>query len=336
VVQPQLQQQLQQQLKDVNGLEVQRLCEEQVKQLERRLWSGQEALRKEALKREQHLSELQDAAQRLAQTAMQRAQASTEAHAQVFSASSSLSQRLQLVEKEVQSLQRHEKERHKRRILRLEEDLAGAEEGQNNNVTTTTRDALPGSAVVSPSSAKRELPEASADLLRIDELRVQLYSELSDARHVTSQLRGRVARCEAEILDLRQVMNASAMEDGPPRRSPATPEWPSPWQVASTAEPPLSRNGTALPALPSPPSPAPAPPMGIDAAGPCPSSHSSHSRLLQGMPEGPQLSSWEGEKAMTLRAGDSSGVAQESPPRQGRFGVLPPPKVTPAVEPATL
>ncbi|CAL1159499.1 unnamed protein product [Cladocopium goreaui] len=324
VVQPQLQQQLQQQLKDVHVLDVQRLCEEQVKQLEQRLWSGQETLRKEALKREQHLAELQDAAQRLAQTAMQRAQASTEAHAQVFSASSSLNQRLQLVEKELQSLQRHEKERHKRRILRLEEDLAGAEE-------TASAAALPSSAVVSPGSAKRELPEASADLLRIDELRVQLYTELSDARHVTTQLSGRVARCEAEILDLRQVMNAAAMEDGPPRRSPATPDWPSPWQVASRTEEPLQRvpgvPGNALPALPSPPSPAPAPPMGIDAAGPCPSSHS---RLLQGMPEGPQLSSSRDTK-------DSSVPAQESPPRSsGRFGVLPPPKVTPAVEPATL
>lgn len=329
-VQPQLQQQLQQQLKDVHVLEVQRLCEEQVKQLEQRLFSGQETLRKEALKREQHLAELQDAAQRLAQTAMQRAQASTEAHAQVFSASSSLGQRLQLVEKEVQSLQRHEKERHKRRILRLEEDLAGAEEG----ATAASAAAPSTSAIVSPGSSKREFPEAStADLLRIDELRVQLYTELSDARHVTTQLSGRVARCEAEILDLRQVMNAAAMEDGP-RRSPATPEWPSPWQVASkTEEPLLQRNGNALPALPSPPSPAPAPPMGIDAAGP-----SSHSRLLQGMPEGPQLSSWDGEKAMTRP--DSSGVGpalQESPPRTSqRFGVLPPPKVTPAVEPATL
>ena len=35
-------------------------------------------------------------------------------HLQVFSASSSLAQRLQLVEKELQSLQRQEKERHKR------------------------------------------------------------------------------------------------------------------------------------------------------------------------------------------------------------------------------
>eukprot|EP00435_Cladocopium_sp_Y103_P048238 s729_g14.t1 len=329
-VQPQLQQQLQQQLKDVHVLEVQRLCEEQVKQLEQRLFSGQETLRKEALKREQHLAELQDAAQRLAQTAMQRAQASTEAHAQVFSASSSLGQRLQLVEKEVQSLQRHEKERHKRRILRLEEDLAGAEEG----ATAASAAAPSTSAIVSPGSSKREFPEAStADLLRIDELRVQLYTELSDARHVTTQLSGRVARCEAEILDLRQVMNAAAMEAGS-HSSPATPEWPSPWQVASkTEEPLLQRNGNALPALPSPPSPAPAPPMGIDAAGP-----SSHSRLLQGMPEGPQLSSWDGEKAMTRP--DSSGVGpalQESPPRTSqRFGVLPPPKVTPAVEPATL
>ena len=101
----------------------------------------QEALRAEAGRREQHLAELQGAAQRLAQTAMQRAQAgggvgagewlqvrgadddefswhlhrapllntegwwfdefseaSSEQHAHVFSASSQLAQRLQLVE----------------------------------------------------------------------------------------------------------------------------------------------------------------------------------------------------------------------------------------------
>ena len=33
-------------------------------------------------------------------------------------------------------------------------------------------------------------------------LLVQLYSELSDARHVTSQLRGRVARCGLGVEDV--------------------------------------------------------------------------------------------------------------------------------------
>jgi Trp operon repressor len=47
--------------KSVNHLQIFSifLRQEQVKQLEQRLWSGQETLRKEALKREQHLAELQ-------------------------------------------------------------------------------------------------------------------------------------------------------------------------------------------------------------------------------------------------------------------------------------
>eukprot|EP00438_Fugacium_kawagutii_P012894 Skav204568 [mRNA] locus=scaffold2218:98490:99903:- [translate_table: standard] len=64
--------------------------------------SGQETLRQEAVKREQHLADLQD-------------RWVTGAESCVFSASSSLGQRLQLVEKELQRLQRHEKERQKRR-----------------------------------------------------------------------------------------------------------------------------------------------------------------------------------------------------------------------------
>ena len=85
---------------------------------------GQEALRQEAAKREQHLADLQDAAQRLAQTAMQRAQASTEAHSHVFSTSSSLASRLAVVEGELQSIQRQAKERQQKRIAQLEDDLA--------------------------------------------------------------------------------------------------------------------------------------------------------------------------------------------------------------------
>jgi len=322
-VQPQLQQQLQAQLKEVQVVEVKRLCEEQVKQVEQRLFSGQETLRQEAMKREQHLSDLQDAAQRLAQTAMQRAQASTQAHAQVFSASSSLAQRLQLVEKELQSLQRQEKERHKRRIARLEEDLAGAaplEEVSNGVV---------GSAVASPTSKLQN--EASGDTVhRIDELRVQLYTELSDARNVATQLAGRVSRCESDILELRmQVIDKAdaeteTLQNG--SRPPTTPDWPaSPWQVEVASMGDGSRR-PALPALPSPPSPAPAPPSGIDSAGP-----RNSGAFLQGVPEGPHLSSWDGDKA--IRPQDSPAV-QESPGSR-RFGVLPPPKVTPA-EPGTL
>lgn len=321
-VQPQLQQQLQAQLKEVQVVEVKRLCEEQVKQVEQRLFSGQETLRQEAMKREQHLSDLQDAAQRLAQTAMQRAQASTQAHAQVFSASSSLAQRLQLVEKELQSLQRQEKERHKRRIARLEEDLAGA--APLEEVRSV------GSAVASPTSKLQN--EASGDMVhRIDELRVQLYTELSDARNVATQLGGRVSRCESDILELRmQVIDKADAETvkttkwhSPVQETlqngghPATPDWPSPWQVASMGD----GSRPALPALPSPPSPAPTPPSGVDSAGP-----SSSRAFLQGVPEGPQLSSWDGDKAIRPQATDSPAV-QESP--GSRFGVLPPPKVTP-------
>ena len=334
-VQPQLQQQLQAQLKEVQVVEVKRLCEEQVKQVEQRLFSGQETLRQEAMKREQHLSDLQDAAQRLAQTAMQRAQASTQAHAQVFSASSSLAQRLQLVEKELQSLQRQEKERHKRRIARLEEDLAGAAPLEEVSHSV-------GSAVASPTSKLQN--EASGDMVhRIDELRVQLYTELSDARNVATQLAGRVSRCESDILELRmQVIDKAdaetvkttkwhspvqeTLQNG--SRPPATPDWPaSPWQVevASSMGDGSSRR-PALPALPSPPSPAPAPPSGIDSAGP-----RNSGAFLQGVPEGPQLSSWDGDKA--IRPQDSPAL-QESPGSR-RFGVLPPPKVTPA-EPGTL
>ncbi|CAJ1440517.1 unnamed protein product, partial [Effrenium voratum] len=109
-VQPQLQSQLQRsleaqdaQLRPLRELkpkmeqELQK-SEQKLQQLEKKLLSGQEALRAEAGRREQHLAELQGAAQRLAQTAMQRAQASSEQHAHVFSASSQLAQRLQLVE----------------------------------------------------------------------------------------------------------------------------------------------------------------------------------------------------------------------------------------------
>ena len=144
LVQPQLEKQLEQQVQQhwkahYTGMqELRDMCQaeagqrkELASQLKQRLQEqesnvamGQEALRQEAAKREQHLAELQDAAQRLAQTAMQRAQASTDAHAHVFSTSSSLANRLAVVEGELQSVQRQEKERQQKRIARLEEDLA--------------------------------------------------------------------------------------------------------------------------------------------------------------------------------------------------------------------
>ena len=77
---------------------------------------GQQALRQEAAKRERHLAELQDAAQRSAQTAMERAQASREAR------TSSLTNRLAVVEDELQSTQHQEKERQQK-SARVEEDL---------------------------------------------------------------------------------------------------------------------------------------------------------------------------------------------------------------------
>ena len=143
-VQPQLERQLEQQVQHhlqahyAGMQELRDMCraeaahrKELASQLKQRLQEqdsnigkGQEALRQEAAKREQHLADLQDAAQRLAQTAMQRAQASTEAHAHVFSASSTLANRLSVVEGELQSAQRQEKERQQKRIARLEEDLA--------------------------------------------------------------------------------------------------------------------------------------------------------------------------------------------------------------------
>ncbi|CAE7655421.1 unnamed protein product [Symbiodinium pilosum] len=126
-----LQRQLEQQRKDLESRLQAAHRKELASQLKQRLQEqdsnigkGQEALRQEAAKREQHLADLQDAAQRLAQTAMQRAQASTEAHAHVFSASSTLANRLSVVEGELQSAQRQEKERQQKRIARLEEDLA--------------------------------------------------------------------------------------------------------------------------------------------------------------------------------------------------------------------
>eukprot|EP00913_Durusdinium_trenchii_P027922 g26181.t1 len=149
--------------------------------------------------------------------------------AQAFS-SSSVMQRLQLVENELQSLQRQEKERHKRRIARLEEDLA--------------QSPMP-SPLTSPALSKREVGNDGDVIHRIDELRVQLYAELSDARNVATQLGSRVSRCESEILDLRmQVALNGAEESQTPVRTPSfaqgsptvegcpkTPDWASPWQA---------------------------------------------------------------------------------------------------------
>ncbi|CAK9014560.1 unnamed protein product [Durusdinium trenchii] len=322
-VQPQLQQQLQSQLtqlQDIPGLretELKHIFQEQVKQLEQKVSDGQQTLRQEAAKREQHLSDLQDAAQRLAETAMHRALNQAAQAAQAFS-SSSVMQRLQLVENELQSLQRQEKERHKRRIARLEEDLA--------------QSPMP-SPLTSPALSKREVGNDGDVIHRIDELRVQLYAELSDARNVATQLGSRVSRCESEILDLRmQVALNGAEESQTPVRTPSfaqgsptvegcpkTPDWASPWQVTART----GLDGTySLPSLPalqtSPTSPAPSPPLGVEAV------NAGSRQYLQGVPEGPQLSSWDGDKAgarsQTL---DSPGRVPST-----RFGVLPPPKVT--------
>ncbi|CAE7659288.1 unnamed protein product [Symbiodinium sp. CCMP2456] len=299
---------------------------------------GQEALRQEAAKREQHLAELQDAAQRLAQTAMERAQASTEAHAHVFSTSSSLANRLAVVEGELQSAQRQEKERQQKRIARLEEDLAK-------------------SPMLSPrDKAGPNALDQSTNLLRaLDELRVQIFAELSDARKHAQHLSTRISRCEAGVAELQQVTRSSNtlpafLAQASPKHGasnsdscPTTPDWPvAAWPGQGQAGEPASRS-SKLCGLPQPDA-GQTNGLGASAASqetlrrpsdsPTPSSpkatstvHSKGSAghgsaLLGNLPEGPKLSH------------GSHGALQDSPGKspQGstRFGVLPPPKVTPS------
>ena len=79
---------------------------QELRQLEQRVLEGQEALRSEATRREAQLSELSEAAQRLAQTALRRAQAAAERSGE--------GQRLQRLEAELASFVRGEKEKQKR------------------------------------------------------------------------------------------------------------------------------------------------------------------------------------------------------------------------------
>lgn len=352
-VQPQLQQQLEQQVQQhlkahysAGFQELRDMCETEVRggkelasQLRQRLREqdgiiaeGQEALRQEAAKREQHLAELQDAAQRLAQTAMERAQASTEAHAHVFSTSSSLANRLAVVEGELQSAQRQEKERQQKRIARLEEDLAK-------------------SPMLSPRDKAGPNAFDQPNLLRaLDELRVQIFAELGDARKLAQHLSTRISRCEAGVAELQQVTRSSNtlpafLAQASPKHGasnsdscPTTPDWPvAAWPGQGQAGEAASRS-SKLCGLPAPDAgqtnglgPASQETLRRPSDSPTPSSpkatstvHSKGSAghgsaLLGSLPEGPKL---------------SHGALQDSPGKspQGstRFGVLPPPKVTPS------
>ncbi|CAJ1340408.1 unnamed protein product [Effrenium voratum] len=316
-VQPQLQSQLQRsleaqdaQLRPLRELkpkmeqELQK-SEQKLQQLEKKLLSGQEALRAEAGRREQHLAELQGAAQRLAQTAMQRAQ-----------------------------------ERHKRRIARLEEDLATSPRLKEESQDSAARSQ-------DSASERRPLTESEAPLLRsLDELRVQFFTELSDVRSSAQHVELRVARCESDIIQLRAQVTTDTGANSTVRRarpvqgtSPSsqgcpTPDWPvSPWEGPKSDG--QSARPLSLPTLPSSPQASsslaiegsPAPANTVIPQGPV--------RYLKGMPEGPQLTSWDwDDKALGMRA-DSPRPSQDSPSGKAgqasaRFGVLPPPKVTPA------
>ena len=80
---------------------------------------------------------------------------------------------------------------------------------------------------------------------RVDELRLQLYAELSDFRNLCARLGGRVSRCESELLELRlQVID---------RKGARTPEFPSPLAVEGLPQLPKSPNSPAWNAVPEGP-----------------------------------------------------------------------------------
>eukprot|EP00930_Biecheleria_cincta_P031906 TRINITY_DN22124_c0_g1_i2.p1 TRINITY_DN22124_c0_g1~~TRINITY_DN22124_c0_g1_i2.p1 ORF type:complete len:1005 (+),score=281.14 TRINITY_DN22124_c0_g1_i2:97-3015(+) len=120
-----------QQLQEMRGLpdQIQKELTLRFEAHERSVADSQEALKAEAVRREKHLGDLQKAAQRLAKTASERAQASTQSLDVPIgpSGSSSLAARLAQVEVELQGLQglqQKERERRLQRIHLLEDEIS--------------------------------------------------------------------------------------------------------------------------------------------------------------------------------------------------------------------
>eukprot|EP00933_Yihiella_yeosuensis_P002578 TRINITY_DN10439_c0_g2_i1.p1 TRINITY_DN10439_c0_g2~~TRINITY_DN10439_c0_g2_i1.p1 ORF type:complete len:855 (+),score=173.10 TRINITY_DN10439_c0_g2_i1:54-2567(+) len=282
-LQPQLTQQLQQQLQHYfeqyrsgvsqTGEEVGKQLQElrhfqnqmrqeisqRLQQQDEAVAQGKEALKLEAENREGHLSELQEAAQRLAKTAMQHSQQGAGDSASMglngLSASSSLAQRLALVEGEIAGLQRQEKERRRHRNQRMEEEsLLGSQDLSyafdqalaSPEARSTTSSASP----LRARSPKGKTSSEGGSLRRMcDELRIQVLTELGEVRRGATTLTSRVATCEIKLNELQSQVSqrpdgyvdptrpsANAKEGlSSPKRNvgnssvsprPATPDWP--------------------------------------------------------------------------------------------------------------
>lgn len=204
---------------------------------ERSVADSQEALKAEAVQREKHLGDLQRAAQRLAKTATERAQASSEpsdAPVGPTGPPSSLAARLAQVEVELQGLQdlqQKERERRLQRIQLYEDEIASSplqspREGRGALSSPESRE--PRS--MSPQSPLKEVKDSKIssyapsagyngaaatqpDLQMLcEELRIQVVAELRESSKDAKQMAARLTSCETELSEVRLQVRGLAVE----------------------------------------------------------------------------------------------------------------------------